>query len=193
MSQNPNPVMTFDGHTSNVTGVAFHIETKWMATSSEDGTVKIWDLRSPNVQRDYNHGAAVNDVVIHPNQGEVISCDQAGSVRIWDLGENTNTHTLFPEDDVPTRSVTVANDGSMLVAGNNKVSSPSLVADSRETCMYGRCPMFEAIRLSLLLLNSPLTINTLFAVSYHQTLNIWLLALQIPLSRSGLPKMIPSA
>jgi WD40 repeat protein len=92
-----------------------------MATSSEDGTVKIWDLRSPNVQRDYTHGSAVNDVVIHPNQGEVISCDQAGCVKIWDLGENANTHTLIPEEDVPTRSVTVANDGSMLVAGNNKV------------------------------------------------------------------------
>jgi len=131
MSQNPNPLMSFDGHTSNVTGVAFHIETKWMATSSEDGTVKIWDLRSPNVQRDYSHGSAVNDVVIHPNQGEVISCDQAGSVKIWDLGENANTHTLIPEEDVPTRSVTVANDGSMLVAGNNKVSPLSI--DSIDT------------------------------------------------------------
>jgi target of rapamycin complex subunit LST8 len=125
MSQNPNPVLSFDGHTANVTGIAFHIETKWMATSSEDGTVKIWDLRSPNVQRDYSHGSAVNDVVIHPNQGEVISCDQSGAVKIWDLGENANIHTLFPEEDVPGRSVTVANDGSMLVAGNNKVY-PSL-------------------------------------------------------------------
>jgi len=115
--------MSFDGHTTNVTGIAFHIETKWMATSSEDGTVKIWDLRSPNVQRDYSHGSAVNDVVIHPNQGEVISCDQAGCVKVWDLGANANTHTLIPEEDVPTRSVTVANDGSMLVAGNNKVPS----------------------------------------------------------------------
>jgi G protein beta subunit-like protein len=121
MSQNPNPVLSFDGHTSNVTGIAFHIDTKWMATSSEDHTVKIWDLRSPNVQRDYHHESAVNDVVIHPNQGEVISCDQAGSVRIWDLAENVVAHTLIPEEDVPVRSVTVANDGSMLICGNNKV------------------------------------------------------------------------
>jgi G protein beta subunit-like protein len=92
-----------------------------MATSSEDHTVKIWDLRSPNVQRDYHHESTVNDVVIHPNQGEVISCDQAGSVRIWDLAENVVAHTLIPEEDVPVRSVTVANDGSMLVCGNNKV------------------------------------------------------------------------
>src|SRR5438552_18092132 len=100
MSQNPNPVLSFDGHTSNVTGVAFHVETKWMATSSEDGTVKIWDLRSPNVQRDYSHGHAVNDVVIHPNKGEVISCDQSGCVIIWVIGVNDNNLILIPGEDV---------------------------------------------------------------------------------------------
>ena len=35
--QNPAAVMTFEGHTANVTGVAFHCEGKWMVTSSEDG------------------------------------------------------------------------------------------------------------------------------------------------------------
>lgn len=94
-----------------------------MVTSSEDGTVKIWDTRTGTVQRNYSHGSPVNDVVIHPNQGELISCDQAGNVRIWDLGENKCTHQLIPEDDVPVRSVTVATDGSMLVAGNNTVGS----------------------------------------------------------------------
>lgn len=92
-----------------------------MVTSSEDGTVKIWDTRTASVQRNYTHGSPVNDVVIHPNQGELISCDQAGNVRIWDLGENKCTHQLIPEDDIPVRSVTVATDGSMLVAGNNVV------------------------------------------------------------------------
>lgn len=92
-----------------------------MVTSSEDGTVKIWDTRSGSVQRNYNHGSAVNDVVIHPNQGELISCDRAGTVRVWDLGENKCSHQLIPEDDVSVASVTVASDGSMLCAGNNAV------------------------------------------------------------------------
>jgi G protein beta subunit-like protein len=96
-------------------------------TSSEDGTVKIWDTRSGNVQRNYTHGVPVNDVVIHPNQGELISCDRGGNVRIWDLGENKCSHQLIPEDDVSVASVTVASDGSMVCAGNNAVrlSPPS--------------------------------------------------------------------
>jgi G protein beta subunit-like protein len=120
-STNPNAVLTFDGHTSNITGVAFHCEGKWMVTSSEDGTVKIWDTRQGTIQRNYTHGVPVNDVVIHPNQGELISCDRGGNVRIWDLGENKCSHQLIPEDDVSVASVTVASDGSMLCAGNNAV------------------------------------------------------------------------
>jgi G protein beta subunit-like protein len=36
-STNPAAVLTFEGHTGNITGVAFHCEGKWMVTSSEDG------------------------------------------------------------------------------------------------------------------------------------------------------------
>lgn len=113
-------VMTFEGHTDNVTSLQFQIENKWMVTSLEDGYVKVWDVRSPSVQRNYKHNCPVNEVVIHPNQGELISCDQDGNIRIWDLGENQCTHHLIPEDDVPINSLSVASDGSMLVAGNNK-------------------------------------------------------------------------
>jgi G protein beta subunit-like protein len=101
-----------------------------MVTSSEDGTVKIWDTRSGSVQRNYSHGVPVNDVVIHPNQGELISCDRGGNVRIWDLGENKCSHQLIPEDDISVASVTVASDGSMLCAGNNAVSYLLLLASS---------------------------------------------------------------
>ncbi|KAI4600828.1 TOR complex subunit lst8 [Pestalotiopsis sp. 9143b] len=118
-STNPNPLLTFEGHTGNITGVAFHCEGKWMVTSSEDGTVKIWETRSGTIQRSYNHGSPVNDVVIHPNQGEIISCDRSGSVRIWDLAENNCSHQLIPEEDVSVSSVTVASDGSLLCAANN--------------------------------------------------------------------------
>lgn len=119
-ANNSNPVLTFEGHTNNVTSLAFQIENKWMVTSLEDGTVKVWDTRAPSVQRNFKHNCPVNEVVIHPNQGELISCDQDGNVRVWDLGENQCTHHLVPEDDVPINSLSVASDGSMLVAGNNK-------------------------------------------------------------------------
>ncbi|KAI9851494.1 MAG: TOR complex subunit lst8 [Thelocarpon superellum] len=118
-STNPSAVLTFEGHTGNITGVGFHCEGKWMVTSSEDNTVKIWDTRSGSIQRNYNCGSPATDVVIHPNQGELISGDREGAVRIWDLGESKCTHQLIPEEDVAISSVTVASDGTLLCAGNN--------------------------------------------------------------------------
>lgn len=122
-STNPSAVLTFEGHTGNITGVGFHCEGKWMVTSSEDHTVKIWDTRSGSIQRNYNCGSPATDVVIHPNQGELISGDREGAVRIWDLGESKCTHQLIPEEDVAISSVTVASDGTLLCAGNNHVRS----------------------------------------------------------------------
>ena len=139
-STNPSPTLVLKGHAGNVTGVAFQCEGKWIVTSSEDGAVKIWDTKTGTVQRNYPHGVAVNDVVIHPNQGELISCDRGGNVRIWDLGENKCTHQLVPEDDVAVASVTVAADGTLLCAGNNTVSSPSPLRSPRPHFVVGEPP-----------------------------------------------------
>ena len=44
-----------------------------MFSGSEDGTVKIWDMRAPGFVREFISRAPVNTVVLHPNQGELIS------------------------------------------------------------------------------------------------------------------------
>ncbi|KTW26741.1 hypothetical protein T552_02745 [Pneumocystis carinii B80] len=116
----PSPILTLDGHATNVTGVTFHGEGKWVVTSGEDGSVKLWDLRTSSVQRHFRHGAAVNDVVVHPNQGDLISCDQTGCIKLWDLKENLCTGMWANENEIAVHSISVANDGSMLVAGNNE-------------------------------------------------------------------------
>ncbi len=113
--------MTFEGHTNNITGVAFHCEGKWMVTCSEDCSIKVWDVRSGSVQRDYVHDHPVNDVVIHPNQGELIAVDRGGMLRVWDLGENKCIHNLQPEENTSITSVSVASDATLLCAGSKKV------------------------------------------------------------------------
>lgn len=56
--------------------VGFQKDSKWMYSGSEDGTVKIWDMRAPGFQREYASRGAVNTVVLHPNQGELVSGDR---------------------------------------------------------------------------------------------------------------------
>jgi WD40 repeat protein len=115
-----------------------------MVTSSEDGTVKIWETRTGSIQRSYNHGCPANDVVIHPNQGEIISCDRSGSVRVWDLAENNCSHELIPEEDVSVSSVTVASDGSLLCAANNAVSEVKHDLSFVSNRFLGQCICVES-------------------------------------------------
>ena len=44
-SNNNNPITSYEGHTSNVTSLGFQKDRKWMYTGSEDGSIKIWDVR----------------------------------------------------------------------------------------------------------------------------------------------------
>ena len=118
-SNSPQPISTYDGHSSNVTSVGFQKDNKWMFSGSEDGTVRIWDLRAPGCQRVYESRAAVSSVVLHPNQCELLSADVNGNIRVWDLGQNACSCELVPEVGTAVRSLTVAQDGSMVVAANN--------------------------------------------------------------------------
>ncbi|KAK8444453.1 hypothetical protein SEVIR_9G137700v4 [Setaria viridis] len=118
--QYPDSVISYDSHTSNVMAVGFHCDGNWMYSGSEDGTVRIWDLRTATCQREYESRAAVNTVVLHPNQKELISGDQNGNIRVWDLAANSCSCELVPEVDTAVRSLTVMWDGSMVVAANNR-------------------------------------------------------------------------
>lgn len=118
-SQNNNPLISYDAHQGNVTCVGFQCDAKWMFTGSEDRTIRIWDLRAPRWQRQYECDAPVNSVVLHPNQTELISGDQGGNVRVWDLQANACMQEIVPDGDVPIRSVDIAGDASTVVAGNN--------------------------------------------------------------------------
>jgi len=119
---NPNPVLTLDGHTSNITSIGFQQEMKWVYTCSEDRTIKIWDLRAPGWQHSFQCQGAVNSVVLHPNQVELISGDQLGNVRVWDLMNLSCVNELYPDGDKPIRSVAIASDACAVVAGNNQAN-----------------------------------------------------------------------
>ncbi|EWM28213.1 WD40 repeat containing protein [Nannochloropsis gaditana] len=146
---NPNPVVSYEGHVGNVMAVGFQQDGKWLYTASEDGTVKLWDTRASGCQRTLENSTAtsssssgggggaggasgsghhhtsmvaVNSVVLHPNQAELVTGDQEGRVRVWDLGSNRCVHETLPEGSVPVRSVSVANDASLIAAGNNQAN-----------------------------------------------------------------------
>jgi G protein beta subunit-like protein len=118
-SKGAEPLLTFEGHTGNVTAVGIDKAARFLFSGSEDGSIKIWDPRvGSEAVRDYDSRGAVNSVVLHPNQGELISGDHSGTLRVWDLTANKCAHELVPEGDTPISSVCIAADASLLAASN---------------------------------------------------------------------------
>jgi len=119
-TSNAQPIHSYDGHTDNVTAIGFNRTNEWMFSGSEDGTVRLWDLRAPGCQREFESRAAVNSVVLHPGQTELISADQNGNIRVWDIVAGACSCELVPEVGTSVRSLSVAADGSLVVAGNSQ-------------------------------------------------------------------------
>lgn len=93
---------------------------------------------------------------------------------IWDLGDDKCTHQLIPEDDVPISSVSIASDGSLLAAGNNKGDVYIWrMYQNQDSTTLQPCRVFNAHKTYLTrLLLSP-DIKLLATCSADHTVRIW--------------------
>lgn len=71
-----------------MTAIGFQKDGRYLYSGSEDGTIKIWDLRNPHYSRSFDSGSAVNSVTLRTDRDELISADSNGYVKVWDLGGN---------------------------------------------------------------------------------------------------------
>ena len=69
-------------------------------------------------RRTSQNDSPVNDVVLHPNQAEIISVCRNGTVRIWDLAENKIRKTLGGGKISSLQTASIMGDGSVLVAAD---------------------------------------------------------------------------
>jgi len=121
-SVNAHPICSYEGHKNNVCALGFEAEGKWLYTGSEDATIRVWDCREQKCQLCYenNDKSAIHSVDLHPNQVELIACDNQGKVFVWDLIANRVRRTLIPEEGVPVQSICIAPDARIMVAANHE-------------------------------------------------------------------------
>jgi len=66
---------TLQGHKSRVTKVALHPVYADVSSSSEDGTIKVWDFESGELMHTMKgHTGSVNYVSYHPNGQIIATC-----------------------------------------------------------------------------------------------------------------------
>lgn len=72
------------GHHSGVTAVQYSPDGAWLASSSLDGTVRLWSTRTWKVARILNHGSEIYAIAFSPNGHLLISGGYDHRLMFWE-------------------------------------------------------------------------------------------------------------
>ena len=107
---------TLQGNESYIISVVFSPDGQMIVSGSEDGTVRLWDLKGNLIREPFQHEEAVYSVTFSPNGQIIVSGSEDGTVRLWDLKGNPISEPFQHEKAV--YSVTFSPNGQMIVSGS---------------------------------------------------------------------------
>lgn len=73
-----------EGHSGGVKQVCFSPNGEWIATASEDQTVRIWNRHGQLLKTLTGHQGEVNSATISPDSRTIASASADGTVKLWD-------------------------------------------------------------------------------------------------------------
>jgi WD40 repeat protein len=112
-------IRSFIGHKNWVRSLTFSPNEKFIASASDDQTVKIWDIESSQcVHTLEGHKERVWSVAFSPNGKLLASASEDKTIRIWDI-ENGKSIKILEEHTSWIRSVAFSPDGTILASGSN--------------------------------------------------------------------------
>ena len=111
----------FQGHAGSVTGLAVTGDGKFLVTSGDDKTVRVWDVTSGKPLRSFQgHMTKATAVAVRGDGKQVASASDDGAVRVWDLN-TTDEHRAMTESKESLWAVAISPNGKRVAsAGADK-------------------------------------------------------------------------
>jgi len=118
--RNPSRV-DLGGHGGNVNWATFSPDGLYIASASDDGTIRIWSTGSGQsaVQPMPAHEQAVRSVVVSHNGASIISGSYDNSVRVWNAHTGEATLPPLTGHTRPVLSVSISPDGDLIASASS--------------------------------------------------------------------------
>ncbi|KRX96597.1 Transcription initiation factor TFIID subunit 5 [Trichinella pseudospiralis] len=111
------PVRAFVGHLSTVNCVAFHPNSNYVATGSNDRTVRLWDLLDGKCVRLFTgHQDAIRSLYFSDDGHVLASGGLNGQVMLWDVAMAARLEG-FKHSDCGVSGLAISRDGSTVAWG----------------------------------------------------------------------------
>ncbi len=116
-------VRTLESHSAAVTSVSFSPDGQWIASGSEDETVKVWSVESgefktlDNAWEEDDDDHVVTSVSFSPDGQWIASGSEDNTVKVWSV-ESGRLHKILRDHSEEVLSVSFSPDGRKIVSGS---------------------------------------------------------------------------
>ena len=108
-----------EGHTADVTSLAFSADGKTALSGSRDRTIRQWDIATGKTIKVFRgHARSVTSVAFSPDGKTIISGSDDRTIRLWDA-ETGREHARLVGHSGPVTSVALSPDGRTVLSGSH--------------------------------------------------------------------------
>ncbi|NOQ25200.1 MAG: hypothetical protein GQ564_07540 [Bacteroidales bacterium] len=108
------------GHTKIVNGIAVAPNNEYFISSSNDKTIRKWDLKTMKGEIITESESKINSIEISPDSKLIVAGTQDGKISIWNSNEKSDPRIIDDESKIAVTAVKFNNDGKWLVSGDSK-------------------------------------------------------------------------